>query len=222
MLLEVACFNLRDALMAQQYGADRIEFCEDYSRGGITPSKESIRLLLKERKIPLYVMVRPRGGNFVYSPGEVSEMKEQILFCKEAGCDGVVFGVLTADNKLNKRTNMELVQLAAPMSCTFHRAFDKVADSKHALEDCIECGFERVLCSGGNGGAHDNIDALKNLQISAGNRIIIMPGGGVRSINALEILRLTGCNEIHTAAMDTNTMHLDADELKRIKTVLSV
>jgi len=221
MLLELACFNLKDALLARRAGADRIEFCNDYSLGGITPSQKEIRAARKKISIPLFIMIRPRGGNFIYSRKELSEMKRQIAFCKKIKCDGVVFGILDEKRGLNKTQCKILVKQARPMQCTFHRAFDEIKTKQTALRDVVSCGFTRVLTSGGKGGAFNNLDELKKLLKKAGKKITIMPGGGVRHNNAALVIKRTGCQEIHTAALDPKTKRISVAEVKRIKKQLA-
>ena len=220
-VLEIACFNPEDAITAQKAGADRIELCEDYSVGGITPNENAITYVRKNLQIDLFVMIRPRAGNFIYTDQEFEEMKEQIPLCKKLKCDGVVFGILDEKNKVNKRRCSELVELAKPMQCTFHRAFDETENLEQSLEDIIACGFTRVLTSGGKGSAVDNLNTLKKLIAIAGNKITIMPGGGVRSSNISEILDETNAKEIHSAAIDKNTLKIGAKEIMRMKEKLT-
>lgn len=221
MLLEIACFTLEDALLAQLHGADRIELCKDYGAGGITPPESDIRIARQKLKIPLFVMIRPRAGNFVYTDEEFAAMKKQILFCRELKCDGVVFGVLNADNRVDKTRCAELMQLGGPMQCTFHRAFDKSGNLSGSLEELVDCGFSRVLTSGGAGSAMENLETLFLLRGQASGRIVIMPGGGVRSKNVGEIVRSAHCEEIHSAALDPKTGRLDTTELRQLNKLLS-
>ena len=220
MLVEVACFNLQDALVAQGTGADRIEFCENYSAGGITPSETDIKAASQKIKIPLFIMIRPRAGNYVYTAEEFVKMKKQILFCKLFKCAGVVFGILNSKNEINKELCRELVEFAKPMECTFHRAFDEAVDMHKALEDVIDCGFNRILTSGGKGKAIDNFKVLSELVKKSSGRIIVIPGGAVRLENVNEIINKTSCIEIHTAALNSKTGKLDVEELKQIKKLI--
>jgi copper homeostasis protein len=146
--LEIACFNLESALIAQKSGADRIELCANMSVGGTTPSIEIIEQTKQNLTIDLYVMIRPRGGNFIYSNEEFQQMKDSILQIKKIGVNGFVFGILNEDETINIEQNTELINLAKPFSCTFHRAFDEVENYKTALEDVISCGFSTILTSG--------------------------------------------------------------------------
>lgn len=221
MQLEVACFSLRDAILAAKSGADRIELCEDYDVGGITPSESDIKKAHEQIKLPIFVMIRPFVSNFVYSNEEIEQMKEQILFCKQQKCDGVVFGILDKYNKVNKEQCKKLVELASPMQCTFHRAFDETPEIFEALEDVIACGFSRILSSGGRGNAFTNMGTLKKLIERASGRVIIMPGGGIRSGNIKKIISETGCKEIHTAAIDPLSHNLIVEEISIMKKILS-
>lgn len=221
MLLEVACFHLKDAILAAEAGANRIELCRDYDVGGITPTQSDIEKARQQIQVPLYVMIRPFTTNFVYTDEEVEVMKKQILFCKQQKCEGVVFGILDAQNRVNKDQCKALVALASPMQCTFHRAFDEAPDPFEALEDIIACGFTRILSSGGRGNADRNIASLKELITKANNRIIIMPGGDVRSSNIKKIISDTGCKEIHTAAIDHLSRNLIVEEIHEMKKILS-
>lgn len=142
-ILEIACFNLESCLLAQQSGADRIEFCADYSVGGVTPNYHDILKAREILQIPLHVIIRPRGGDFNYSQSEIDVMKKDIEFCKANKINGVVFGVLTNDKKINKTINKELVDLAGNMSTTFHRAIDECADIKEAMNDLTSLGFKK-------------------------------------------------------------------------------
>lgn len=218
MLLEIACFHLESCLIAQQTGANRIELCENYSVGGITPSEKLIIEVRKQIRIDLFVMIRPREGNFVYSDSEFELMKKQIVFCKEKNCNGVVFGILTKENKIDVVRCKELVELAKPMSSTFHRAFDEIENSESALEEIIECDFLRILSSGKQKTAIEGSVLLSQLIKKSKGRIIIMPGGGIRSSNISEIIKTTGGAEFHSAAI-TNTGEI-ADEVE-IKKLIS-
>jgi copper homeostasis protein len=199
--LEVACFNVQSALIAQEFEADRVELCAGMEVGGTTPSDDDIIQLREKLNIKLNVMIRPRGGSFVYSDEEYDEMKAAILRIKEFGVDGFVFGILNEDNSVNIHKNKELVALASPIPCTFHRAFDDVIEYKKALEDVISCGFQTVLTSGCEPNVDLGKDNLKDLVKLANNRIVIMPGGGVRSSNIVRILTETKAYYYHSSAL---------------------
>lgn len=219
--LEIACFNLESCLLAQQSGADRIEFCADYSVGGVTPNHHDI---LKAREIlhtPLHVIIRPRGGIFNYNQSEIDIMKKDIEFCKTNYINGVVFGVLTNDKKINKTINKELVELAGSMSTTFHRAIDECDDIDEAMNDLISLGFNRVLTSGGKSNALEGFKVLKDCQNSFGDKIIIIPGGGIRHNNIKELIQETNCKEYHSAAILNKIEQVDLEEVKQLKSMLA-
>jgi copper homeostasis protein len=216
MVLEIACFNLESCLIAQQAGAIRIELCSDYQVGGITPSKELIRELRKKITVDLFVMIRPRGGNFIYSENEFLQMQETILFCKEQKCEGVVFGILNENNEVDRERCSKLVSMAKPMQCTFHRAFDECSEPEKALNEISECGFYRILTSGGKGNAIENLSQFKQLIELSKNKITIMPGGGIRSQNILEIIQQTGAKEFHSAAIIDTTVIADEKEIEKM------
>ena len=163
------------------------------------------------------MMVRPRGGNFVYSNEEFEIMKKSILEFKKQAIDGFVFGLLTEDFQVDISKNKELIQLAHPLPCTFHRAFDEVIDRKQALEDCISCGFENILTSGTKKTALEGKEFIKDLIQQANNRIIIMPGGGVRSSNIEELDRFVQANWYHSAAITDGYEIANAEEILNLK-----
>ena len=218
--IEIACFNLESALVAVKAGADRIELCDDYFSGGVTPREEIIIQALEKISIPLFIMIRPRGGNFVYSESEFRLMKSQIILCKEKKIDGIVFGVLDKKNYVDKAKCKELIDLAKPMSATFHRAFDETEDSFQSLEDVIECGFARILTSGKQPVAIDGAAVISEFIKKSGDRIIIMPGGGVRGENISELLK-TKATEFHSSAINKTTSDIDEDEIRKMKRMLS-
>ena len=199
--LEIACFSLEAARIAQAAGASRIEFCAGKSLGGITPPFDLIAAARAEISLPLYVMIRPRGGDFVYNEAELAEMKQAILFCEEIGIEGFVFGILSENKTINIVGNQALVRLAAPLPCTFHRAFDAVLDKKTALEQLIHCGFQCLLTSGGEGNAEDFLPQLAALIQQAQQRIVVMPGGGIRSHNIAHIQQVTQASMFHSAGI---------------------
>lgn len=198
---EIACFDFESAMLAQKTGADRIELCSNQPEGGVTPSYGLIDLARKNLHIELNVIIRPRGGNFFYSDSELNIIENDILICKEIGVNGVVFGVLNEDETIDKKANSELVQIASPLSTTFHRAFDETADAYKALEDVIECGFTRILTSGQKQNAIDGARKISELIESAGDRIIIMPGGGIRKENLNDLIKITKAKEYHSSSI---------------------
>ena len=187
--LEIACFNSDSVRIAQESGADRVELCANMKVGGTTPDFEITKQARELLTIDLNVMIRPRGGNFVYSDAEFQQMKNEILQFKKLGVTGFVFGILNENNSINKAQNTELVNLAKPFPCTFHRAFDEVSDAFQALEDVIDCGFQTILTSGQKPNVMEGANRLAELVFKANNRITIMPGGGLRSTNIEFIAR---------------------------------
>lgn len=201
MILEVVVYNIESALQAQQGGADRIELCDNPGEGGTTPSYGTIQIVRKKLSIDIFVMIRPRGGDFHYSAEEFESMKTDIEQCKKLKVDGVVFGILHTDGTIDKKRCKELVDLARPMKVTCHRAFDMTKDSSKSLEDCIEVGFDRILTSGRHAKAVAGIEVLTELVRKANSRIIIMPGSGVNEQNAGAIVAKTGVHELHFSAI---------------------
>ena len=230
--LETIAFNIESCRLAQSAGAHRIELCDNPGEGGTTPSYGFIKAARQILNIDLFPIIRPRGGDFLYSDDEFEIMKTDIQVCKDLGCDGVVFGILNHDATIDITRCKILVQLAYPMSVTFHRAFDRVTNPTQALEDVIACGFERILTSGFYPTAMEGKENLKKLIELADERIIIMPGSGLRSENILEISQKTGSVEFHTSVrkqlptlMKTTNVHMqetltsvgiDEEEIKRI------
>jgi len=198
--LEIIGFNIESCITAQQTGAHRIELCDNSSEGGTTPSYGFIKAVRENLSIELYVMIRPRGGDFLYHDDEFAIMKADIEMCKKLGCDGVVIGLLKKDGSIDKKRCKELVVLAYPLGVTFHRAFDRTKDPFEALEDIIELGCERILTSGQQPKAIDGVQIIKELILRAEDRIIIMPGSGVNAENIISIAESTGAKEFHSSA----------------------
>ena len=197
--LEICADSVESAMIAQAAGAYRIEFCDNLVEGGTTHSLANLISAREHLQIKLYPIIRPRGGNFLYSDIEFNIMKEDIRKCGEIGCDGVVIGMLNADGTIDKERSRELVNVAKEysMGVTFHRAFDRCNDLPKGLEDIIDIGCERVLTSGGKNSALEGIETIRQLVIQAGERIIIMPGGGVSPENIAELVGKTGAREYH-------------------------
>lgn len=200
MKLEIIGFNIESCITAQQAGADRIELCDNFSEGGTTPSYAFIKTAREKLSIELFVMIRPRGGDFLYSDNEFAIMKQDIEVCKNLGCDGVVFGMLNSDGNVDKIRCIELVDYAYPLGITFHRAFDRTKDPFKSLEDIIEIGCERILTSGQQKKAIDGAEIIKQLILQADDRIIIMPGSAVNSENIISLAESTGAVEFHSSA----------------------
>jgi len=197
--IEVCCNSLESALNAQKGGAHRVELCSNLYEGGTTPSMGEISLARKKLHIKLNVLIRPRGGDFIYSRDEIDIIKRDISFCKEIGVDGVVIGFLKPEGNIDVKLTKEIVELSKPMNVTFHRAFDMCKDPERALEEIIEAGADRLLTSGIKNKAIDGVDNLASLVKIADDRIIIMPGSGIRAENILEIIEKTGAKEYHVS-----------------------
>ena len=198
--LEISCYSVQSAINAQKGGAHRVELCAAAPEGGTTPSYGTILLAQEKLTIPLFVIVRPRGGDFLYSETEFEVMKRDIRFCKEAGVDGIVTGVLKADGTVDTKRTEELIRLARPMEVTFHRAFDMTADPFRALEDLVGLGVDRVLTSGQKNTAWEGKELIKQLVEKAGSNLSVMPGAGINEINIGELATYTGAKEFHSSA----------------------
>ena len=199
-MLEICCANIASALNAQAGGADRIELCDNLWEGGTTPSFGMLKVLRQELKIQIFVLIRPRGGDFLYSDAEFKVMLQDIYLAKELGADGIVSGILKADGTVDCDRTTALIEAASPLPFTFHRAFDCCRDLNEALEDIIFCGSKRILTSGGKNSVAEGIELLKELNKQAAGRIIILPGGGINSQNIQSIKEKTGCTEFHLSA----------------------
>ncbi len=219
--LEIACFNPGSAIIAQNGGADRVELCADQSAGGITPAYETVKQTRKDLTIEIVVMIRPRGGNFVYTDVEFEQMKTDITALKNTGINGFVFGILREDKTVNKKQNTELLELAKPLHCTFHRAFDAVTDEQTALEDVIACGFKTILTSGQKNSAPEGINSLQEIIKQSNNRIVIMPGGGVRSSNIAELKNKLDTLYFHSSAITDQSGMANIQEVKLLKEKLN-
>lgn len=230
-VLEVCAESVGSALTAWRCGAARIEFCDNMHEGGTTPSAGNIAVLRDEVRCELFPIIRPRGGDFVYTDREFAAMLEDVRFCGRAGCDGVVAGVLMPDGDVDTTRCRELAGLAASlgMKAAFHRAFDVCRDRERALEEIIGAGFIRILTSGGAASAPEGVPALRRLVRLAAGRITIMPGSGVTPENAAAILRETGCREIHgtfrsrfdspaprPAWADFSRWHADPEKIRKV------
>lgn len=234
--LEVIGFDLASCLIAEQQGADRIELCANPHEGGTTPSHGVIAVAREHTSIQLFPIIRPRGGDFLYTDLEFKAMADDIDRCRDLGCDGVVIGMLTADGSVDVDRCAELVGLAGPMQVTFHRAFDRVRDPIASLEAVIELGCARILTSGQRPDVESGRDMLKTLVAAAGDRITIMPGSGVRSTNIVELAKYTGARAFHSSARtvhpsameftnpamaeDLTSVGIDADEVANLRRLL--
>ena len=202
-LLEVCVESVEGAFAAQEGGADRVELCANLLEGGTTPSAGSIRHARSFLDIGLHVMIRPRGGDFCYSPTEFEIMKLDIETARESGADGVVIGILNADGTIDEPRTRALTEAARPMKVTFHRAFDMSRDPFQSMETLIAIGIERILTSGQESSALEGLDLISGLVDKAGDRIIVMPGGGINERNFGKIAARSGARELHVAALTT-------------------
>lgn len=201
MLVEIVVYNIDSALKAQEGGADRIELCDNPGEGGTTPSFGTIESVRQNVNLDVFVMIRPRGGDFHYSNYEFHCMRRDIDQCQKLSADGVVFGILNADGTLDKKRCKELIDRARPMRVTCHRAFDMTRDPFEALEDCIAVGFDRILTSGHQTTASKGTALIAELVKKANGRIAIMPGSGVNEEAVEKIVSETNVNEIHFSAV---------------------
>jgi copper homeostasis protein len=197
--LEIAAGSLASAQAAQEGGADRVELCGSLGEGGITPSYGVIATTRDHVRLPIYVLIRPRAGDFLYGDAEFDAMQRDIEACARLGCDGVVVGALTAEGVIDPRCH-GLVAAAGKLGVTFHRAFDASADLQRSLEDVVALGCERILTSGGRANALQGADVIAGLVRHAAGRIAIMAGAGIRSGNVADIARRTGAHEFHGSA----------------------
>ncbi|MFW0715480.1 copper homeostasis protein CutC [Pedobacter sp. N23S346] len=199
-ILEVCANSYASALAAQNGGAKRVEFCDNLAEGGTTPSYGQIALAKRNLTIEVWPIIRPRGGDFLYSDLEFDLMIEDIKTCKSLQCEGIVIGILKADGSIDVERCKILIELAKPMPVAFHRAFDMSNDMEKALEDLIELGIVRVLSSGGATSAFSGIEPLAELVKQANGRITIMPGAGINTGNIQALYTQTGATEFHASA----------------------
>lgn len=199
-LLEIACNSAMSAVAAQQGGANRVELFENLEQGGTTPSSGSIAVARDYLQIPLFVLIRPRPGDFHYGALEAELMLRDIAHCRQLGCDGVVIGALSADAEIDMPLCRELVSAAGPMDITFHRAFDAARDLPTALEQIADLGIKRILSSGGHASAAEGSAVLASLAEQAGSRLGLMAGAGLSAQNIAEVALKTGCVQLHASA----------------------
>lgn len=198
-VLEVCIDSIHSALAAQEGGAARVELCDNLFDGGTTPSAGLIEVVRENIKIGLQVMIRPRGGDFLYSDLEFEIMKKDIEMAKKLRADGVVFGILKADGTIDKKRTDELVRLARPLNVTFHRAFDMTSDPMKAIEDLMDLNIDRLLTSGLEATAYEGAELISELVRKSGDKIIIMPGSGITDRNISKIRKITGAKEFHVS-----------------------
>jgi copper homeostasis protein len=200
MTVEIVVYNIESALKAQEGGAERIELCDNPGEGGTTPSYGTIELVRQNVSLDVFVMIRPRGGDFCYTSYEFHSMKRDISQCQKLSVDGIVFGILNPDGTIDKKRCKELIAQARPLKVTCHRAFDMTRDPFEALEDCIEAGFDRILTAGQQAQAIKGATLIGQLIEKANGRIAIMPGSGVNENTVGEIVSKSKATEIHFSA----------------------
>jgi len=196
LIIEVCVDSVESAMAAERGGADRVELCDNLLEGGTTPSAGAIAIARQRLGIKLQVIIRPRGGDFCYSDVEFAVMRHDVALAKQLGADGVVIGMLTSEGDVDIERTRELIELARPLSVTFHRAFDMSRDPYRALEDLIALGVDRVLTSGQEPSVIEGLDLIAELVRVAGDRVIIMPGGGTER-NVKKVVERSGVREVH-------------------------
>lgn len=208
-LIEIATSDFLTTRSAVEGGADRIELCANLAEGGTTPSFGQIRQCRESFSVSLYPIIRPRGGDFLYTEEEYNIMRQDVQVCKQFGCDGVVIGLLNRDGSIDKKRTAALIELAYPLGVTFHRAFDRCLDPLVAMEELIEIGCERILTSGQKPAAPDGVELIAEFNRIADGRIIIMPGSGVRKENIKMLADKTGCTEMHSSLRGKSRSGMD-------------
>ncbi|XP_064466098.1 copper homeostasis protein cutC homolog [Ornithodoros turicata] len=198
--VEICVDSLESAINAKKGGATRIELCSSLLDGGITPSLGMFKVMRKKIDIPIFVLIRPRGGDFYYAESEIEIMEEDISILKAHGAHGIVLGALTSDGAVDREACQRLIEVANPLPVTFHRAFDMTKDAFRALEDVIALGCKRLLTSGQSKTVADGLELLGKLSKMAQGKIIIMPGGGINEDNLEAVLRITGTKAFHSSA----------------------
>ena len=240
-IIEIATSDYTTTQSAIEGGADRIELCANLAEGGTTPSYGQLKKCREAFKVQLYPIIRPRGGDFLYADEEFQIMLHDAKLCKELGFDGIVIGLLKADGNIDDKRTSKLIEAAYPLGVTFHRAFDRCRDPFDAMEQLIQLGCERILTSGQQPAAPGGVELITQLNKAADERIIIMPGSGVRKENIKMLAEKTGCIEFHSSlrgkinskmefihsafansAESYSNNYIDADEVKALRDQLLV
>ena len=198
--LEICTYSIDSCLIAQKAGADRVELCDNQNEGGTTPSYATIVYAKEHLSLDTMVMIRPRGGDFLYNDIEFALMKEDILLCKKIGVKGVVFGLLNSDGSIDKERTKTLIDIAKPLDVCFHRAIDVSKDYYQSVKDIISCGATRILTSGARNKAFEGKENIKKIQQDFGSQIEIMVGSGVNSSNIKMLKEYTNVNNFHLSA----------------------
>ena len=200
IVLEICCGSIDDAIQAEKGGADRVELCSALFLGGLTPSIGTLVEAKRRLKIPVMMMVRPRGGGFCYSAAEFATMERDAEAAVESGAAGVVFGILKPNGRIDQRRTERMLRIIGDRQAVFHRAFDVTPDAFQALHELINLGVTRVLTSGQKDSVPEGVELIAELVQRAGKRIEILPGGGIRPYNMKEIVRRTRCRQVHMTA----------------------
>jgi copper homeostasis protein len=203
--VEICCGSLEDALEAERGGADRVELCSALFLGGLTPSLGTIMEAKARLKIPIMVMIRPRGGGFCYTKSEMAVMERDAVLAAEQGAEGMVFGILNADGGIDEERCKRLRKLIGDRQAVFHRAFDVTPDPFRSLDQLVALGFTRVLTSGQEDTVPEGAQLIKRLIEYAGDRIEILPGGGIKPLNLRQVVESTGCKQVHLTAFKTQS-----------------
>jgi len=203
ILVEICCGSLEDALEAEKGGADRVELCSALFLGGLTPSMGTIIESKARLKIPIVVMIRPRGGGFCYTKPEMAVMERDAVLAVERGADGIVFGILNPDGTIDEGRCGRIRRIIGDRQAVFHRAFDVTPDPFRALDQLVEMGFTRLLTSGQEDTVPEGLPLIKRLIEYAGDRIEILPGGGIKVHSLRQVVEATGCKQVHLTAFKT-------------------
>jgi copper homeostasis protein len=208
-VIEIATSDFTTTKSAVEGGADRIELCANLAEGGTTPSYGQIKKCREAFAVELYPIIRPRGGDFLYTDEEFEIMLHDVRLCKELHCDGIVIGLLNTDGRIDIARTAKLIETVYPLGVTFHRAFDRCLDPFEALDQLIQTGCERILTSGQQPAAPDGVELIAQLNKAAEERIIIMPGSGVRKDNIKMLAEKTGCMEFHSSLRDKTSSKME-------------